>query len=114
MVMTTPPTDDESSQAALDSERLRQIAEWLRMEQGHEETAKRVDLIADRHDRLAVVGGIYECSESGCNSALASDRPIALRHHGDGSHEVFFRDGVRTPAFGSTAIPLPANGGDEQ
>jgi hypothetical protein len=53
---TTPPSDDEREAlalAGLDSERLRQIAEWLRMEQGHEETAGRVDLIADRHDRLA-------------------------------------------------------------
>jgi hypothetical protein len=54
--LTTPPSDDERealAQAALDSERLRQIAEWLSMELGHEETAKRVGLIADRHDRLA-------------------------------------------------------------
>lgn len=48
------PTDDERTQAELDSERLRQIAEWLWMEQGHEETAKRVSLIADRHDALAL------------------------------------------------------------
>ena len=51
--VTAPPTDDERAQAGLDSERLRQIAEWLSMEHGHEETAKRVALIADRHDRLA-------------------------------------------------------------
>lgn len=51
-VQETAHTDDER-EASLDSERLRQIAEWLRMEIGHEETAKRVDLIADRHDRLA-------------------------------------------------------------
>lgn len=53
---TAPPTDNERetlAQAGLDSERLRQIAEWLSMEHGHEETAKRVSLIADRHDRLA-------------------------------------------------------------
>lgn len=47
------PTDDERAQAGPDSERLRQIAEWLGMEHGHDETAKRVALIADRHDRLA-------------------------------------------------------------
>lgn len=51
-VQETAHTDDER-EASLDSERLRQIAEWLRMEIGHEDTAKRVDLIADRHDRLA-------------------------------------------------------------
>ena len=46
------PTDDER-EAALDSERLRQIAEWLRMDLGQVETARRVELIADRHDHLA-------------------------------------------------------------
>jgi hypothetical protein len=55
--LSVPPSDDDRealTQAALDSERLRQIAEWFSMEQGHEETAKRVNLIADRLDRLAV------------------------------------------------------------
>ncbi len=52
----TEPADDEREalgQASVDSERLRQIAEWLSMEHGHEETAKRVNIIADRHDALA-------------------------------------------------------------
>jgi plasmid stabilization system protein ParE len=55
-VFPEPPTTAEPEareQSSLDSERLRQIAEWLRMEIGHEETAKRVDLIAARHDALA-------------------------------------------------------------
>jgi plasmid stabilization system protein ParE len=51
--MTADDEREALALAGLDSERLRQIAEWLRMEQGHEETARRVDLIADRHDRLA-------------------------------------------------------------
>lgn len=54
--LTAASADEERealAQAALDSERLRQIAEWLSMEHGHEETAKRVNIIADRHDALA-------------------------------------------------------------
>lgn len=52
---TPVPADalEALAQASLDSERLRQIGEWLAMEHGHEETAKRVSMIADRHDRLA-------------------------------------------------------------
>lgn len=46
-------SEDDEREAALDSERLRQLAEWLAMDLGHEETAKRVNSIADRLDRLA-------------------------------------------------------------
>lgn len=47
------PSECEAVDAILDAERLRQIAEWLWMDHSQEETAKRVNLIADRHERFA-------------------------------------------------------------
>lgn len=76
------PTDDERealAQASVDSERLRQIAEWLSMEHGHEETAKRVNIIADRHDALARRPAQTEPSH-GCSWACGVNKYGADEH----------------------------------